>query len=445
MDTVRRVRMRVSEAAAAIGGRLVGNDAVFDGASFDSRSLRAGQLFVPIVAERDGHAFIDAAIAAGAPAYLTAERDAPDRGVPAIEVPDTGAALMTLGGAARARLGAAVVGITGSVGKTTTKDLAAAACAGGRRTTANERSFNNEQGLPVTILGAPDDTEVLIVEMGMRGHGHIRTLCEVARPDVGLVTVVGESHTEMMGGLDGVAAAKSELVVALPRAGTAILNADDARVVAMAAMTDAAVVTYGVGGDVRVSEVTMDDAARATFRVDTPWGNGRVRLAMPGRHLASNAAGALAVAGVVGVPLEAAIAALADAQLSPMRMQRIVTASGATIINDAYNANPTSMRAALDALAATRASRRIAVLGTMGELAEPGPAHLDIAAHTDSLGLQLVPVATELYGRPAATDVVAAVGSLGEGDVVVVKASRSAGLERVVDELVSAAGGPVPA
>ena len=176
------VRIRASEAAAGIGGRLIGPDVEFDGASFDSRSTQPGQLFVPIVAERNGHEFIGVAREAGAPVHLTCEPDPYRRNGTAIEVADTAQALLALAGWARRRLDARVVGVTGSVGKTSTKDLMAAACGAGRRTRANERSFNNDQGLPVTILNAPDDTEVLILEMGMRGFGHISRLCEVATP-----------------------------------------------------------------------------------------------------------------------------------------------------------------------------------------------------------------------------------------------------------------------
>ncbi len=182
--------------ASATGGTLAGPDADVEGASFDTRSLRPGQLFVPIVAERDGHDFIESALAAGAGAYLTSR--APSAGT-AIRVADTALALMELAAWARDRLTANVVGITGSVGKTSTKDLIAGAVGAGRRLTANERSFNNEQGLPVTILGAPDDAEVLVLEMGMRGFGEIRRLCDVARPSIGVVTAVGRSHTGLVG------------------------------------------------------------------------------------------------------------------------------------------------------------------------------------------------------------------------------------------------------
>jgi UDP-N-acetylmuramoyl-tripeptide--D-alanyl-D-alanine ligase len=431
------VRIRASEAAAGIGGRLIGPDVEFDGASFDSRSTQPGQLFVPIVAERNGHEFIGAARERGATVHLTSEPDRFRRDGTAIEVADTAQALLALAQWARPRLDARVVGVTGSVGKTSAKDLMAAACSSQRRTTANERSFNNEQGLPVTILNAPDDTEVLILEMGMRGFGHISQLCEIARPDIGVVTVVGHAHTELVGGLDGVARAKGELVEALPASGTAVLNADDERVAAMRSRTRAGVVTYGALGDVRVSDVVLDGKARAAFRVETPWGSGTTKLAVAGAHMVANAAAAIAVAGVVGVDLDAALDALSTATLSAMRMEVSTAPGGATIVNDAYNANPTSMRAALDSLAAMDADRRIAVLGLMGEIEDPGPAHREIAAYAVERGLELVAVGTDLYGISPVDDAALAVGSLGSGDVVLVKASRAAGLERVVARLVA--------
>jgi UDP-N-acetylmuramoyl-tripeptide--D-alanyl-D-alanine ligase len=265
-------------------------------------------------------------------------------------------------------------------------------------------------------------------------------LCEVARPDIGVVTVVGEAHTELVGGIEGVATAKGELVEALPASGVAVLNVDDPRVAAMADRTGASVVTFGSVGDVRVSGIQLDDLARATFTVDSPWGSGVVRLAVPGAHMVTNAAAALAVAGVVGVDLGEAIEALARAKLSGMRMELTTMPSGATILNDAYNANPTSMRAAVESLASMQADRRVAVLGLMAEIEEPEPAHREIAGYARSLGVELFAVGTDLYGiepldGPEAA--VAAVGPLGPSDVVLVKASRSAGLERVVAALLS--------
>jgi UDP-N-acetylmuramoyl-tripeptide--D-alanyl-D-alanine ligase len=430
-----------SEAARAVGGRLLGPDVVFEGASFDTRTLRPGQLFVPIVAERDGHDYIGDAYAAGAALHLTSRPDPFRARHTAIEVVDTGRALLALAQWARLRSPARVVGVTGSVGKTSTKDLIAAAVRAERRTTANERSFNNDQGLPVTILDAPDDTEVLVLEMGMRGFGEISSLCEVARPGVGVVTAVGHSHTGRVGGLAGVARAKRELVQALPRGGTAVLNADDPHVAAMAEHTGADVLTYGERGDVRIVGLELDAVARPRFTLATPWGSVDVALAVSGRHMAANAAGALAAAGALGVDLTAAAAALAAAQVSDMRMQVQRTPSGATVVNDAYNANPTSMRAALDAVAAMEADRRVAVLGIMAELDDPDSAHRAVARHASELGIEVVAVGTSAYGLPPVDDPVGAIGALGSGDVVLVKASRAAGLERVVTRL---AGDPAP-
>jgi UDP-N-acetylmuramoyl-tripeptide--D-alanyl-D-alanine ligase len=429
------VRILASAAAAGIGGRLVGPDVEFDGASFDTRSLQPGQLFVPIVAERDGHDFIGSARESGAVVHLTSQADPYRRDGTAIEVADTATALMALAGWARQQSAATVIGVTGSVGKTSTKDLIAAACSAERSTTANERSFNNEQGLPITVLNAPDDTEVLVLEMGMRGFGEISSLCEVARPDIGVVTAVGYSHTEMVGSIEGVTKAKQELVEALPSAGTAVLNADDDRVAGMARHTGASVLTYGFAGEVRISDLVLDDFARPRFRIDTPWGSGQVELAVSGAHMASNSAAAIAVAGSVGVSLDAAIAALAGATMSGMRMEVSAAPSGATVINDAYNANPTSMTAALHALAAMRAERRIAILGLMGELDDEVEGHREVARIAETLGIQVVATGTELYGIRPSDDPVRLIGDLGPGDVVLVKASRSAGLERIAEQL----------
>jgi UDP-N-acetylmuramoyl-tripeptide--D-alanyl-D-alanine ligase len=426
------MRLLASQVVVATGGRLVGPDVEIDGASFDSRDIRHGQLFVPIVADRDGHDFIPAALTAGASAYLTA---APPVGGTAIVVDDTGVALLALATWVRRRMDIPVVAVTGSVGKTSTKDLAAAAVGATRRVAANVRSFNNEQGLPVTMLGASDDTEVLIVEMGMRGFGEIAQLCEVARPTIGVVTAVASSHTGRVGGIEGVARAKRELIVALPAGGTAILNADDPRVASMAPHTEASVVTYGTTGDVRVSDLELDAFARPRFRVDSPWGSGVVKLSVCGAHMAANAAAALAVAGAVSGSIDAALGALAGARVSGMRMEVGRSASGAVIVNDAYNANPDSMRAALDALAGIEADRRFAILGEMAELDDPPAAHVQVLADAVARGIGVVATGTDLYGIAVHDDPVAALGRIGEGDAVLVKASRSAGLERWVQPL----------
>lgn len=434
--------IRASQIAAALGvsagGSLASDvDPLVSSVGFDSREIQSGSLFVALTAERDGHEFISAAAQAGAVACLQSRPEFSDSRLVSIVVPDTAAALMDLARIMRQRLSAQVVGLTGSAGKTSTKDLILAAVGASRPVWGNQRSFNNEQGLPVTILNAPDDTEVLVLEMGMRGHGQITQLCEIAAPQVGLVTNVGYAHTERVGGIEGVAKAKGELIAALPASGTAILNADDPRVMAMADRGPASVLTYGdaLGADVRISGLELDAMARARCTVETPWGRYRLELRVPGAHMAHNAAAAFAVAGVCGADLGAAVEAVARAEVSAMRMQIGRTLGGAVLVNDAYNANPTSMAAALEALSAMEVNRRVAVIGVMAELDQPESQHREIAQLARDLGIELWPVGTDLYGLPPIADPVMAIGTLGEADAVLLKASRVAGLERIAREV----------
>jgi UDP-N-acetylmuramoyl-tripeptide--D-alanyl-D-alanine ligase len=443
------VRLPASEVAAATGGTLHGDDVVVDGASIDSRTLRAGQLFVPISASRDGHGFIPAAREAGAAAYLTAQ---PPVGGTAVVVDDTTVALGELAHDVRRRLPLrATVAITGSVGKTTVKDLARAALGTTFRVAASERSFNNELGVPLTLLNAPGDSEVAVIEMGARGAGHIQLLCEVARPTIGVVTRVAMAHTALFGSLDDVATAKGELVEALPPEGTAVLNGDDERVRAMASRTRATVLLFGQGGgvDVRASSVMLDDLLRPSFVLESPAGRIPVRAPVAGRHQVANILAAAAAAIATGADLEAIAAGLAEASVSPWRMELQRTASGALVVNDAYNANPTSTEAALRALADLPGSgRRVAVLGVMAELGRIGEdEHRRIAQVARSLDVLVVAVDAPAYGLPVvdgedgALAAVAALGALGEGDAILVKGSRVAGLERVA----AALAGPAPA
>ena len=436
------MRFSSHDVAAATGGTLVGPDVAIDGVSFDSRTTETGQLFVPLVAARDGHDFVAAALARGAAAYLTSR---PPQGGTAIVVADTLQALMDLAAARCREASATVVGITGSVGKTSTKDLAWAALAASRRTWANERSFNNDQGLPTTVLNAPDDTEVLVLEMGMRGFGEISRLCRIAPPRIGVVTRVAEAHSDRVGGIEGVARAKSELVEALPSTGIAVLNADDDRVRAMAERCAGSVLLFGeaADADVRIERIELDGLARAAFSVSTPWGAVEVRLGVSGRHMAANAAAALAVVGAVGGDVAAGAAALSEVRLTAMRMEVLRSTRGVLVLNDSYNANPTSMRAALDALAAIPAGRRVAVLGVMAEISDPEVEHPAILRYAVERGIEVLAHGTDLYGITPSDDPVGAVGSLAGGDAVLVKASRAAGLERVAASLVDAFGGLV--
>jgi UDP-N-acetylmuramoyl-tripeptide--D-alanyl-D-alanine ligase len=438
------------------GSPLSSEQQVLTGVSIDSRSINAGDLFVAIRGERDGHVFIDAAVRGGAAGLLINRSALPDvkRSVPVVAVVDTADALLHLGEAARSRLDVPVVGVTGSVGKTSTKDMAAAALASRYVTVSSEKSFNNELGVPLTLANAPESAEVAVIEMGSRGPGHIAKLCRVARPTIGVVTAVAAAHTEAFGGLDQIAEAKAELVQAIPGEGTVVLNADDYRVLAMSKRTTAEVFSYSAlsppsdGADIVAEAVVLDEHLRSSFSVHTPWGSGRVRLEARGAHQVGNALAALAVALRCGVDLDAATAALRGAGLSPWRMELTRTPVGAFVLNDAYNANPASMAAALQALADIEASRRVAVLGLMAELGDRSESeHLAVAGLAARLGIELIPFATEAYGVGPAANIDEALNRLGPlrpGDAVLVKASRVAGLERLAARLTDETEGGSP-
>ena len=326
-----------------------------------------GQLYVPIVAERDGHDFI------GPPSSEVPRPTSPHAepiGATAIVVADTAVSLLRLGLVARERMRGGVIGITGSVGKTTTKDLLRSCLASTFGVSASERSFNNELGLPLTLLNAPDDVEWVVLEMGARGVGHIARLTEVGRPDVGIVTSVAMAHVEFLGDLDGVARAKSELVTALPPSGVAVLNFDDPRVARMASVSPCPVLGYAVEGEaeVRAESVVVDDELRPRFRMSTPWGTGEVRLALHGMQQVPNALAAAAAALWCGVPFDDVVSALAAATGSPLRMEVHQVPDGPVLVVDCYNANPASTEAALRSMAALPAPRKLALLGLMAEL-----------------------------------------------------------------------------
>ncbi|MGH2738465.1 MAG: UDP-N-acetylmuramoyl-tripeptide--D-alanyl-D-alanine ligase, partial [Actinomycetota bacterium] len=369
------MRRQLSSVAGAAGGRLDGGDATVTGVVFDSRSVRPGDLFVAVSGERvDGHDHVDAAILAGAAGALVSS-DARFAGA-VVRVADTREALLRLAADERAGSEAEVVGITGSTGKTSVKDLTAAVLATRFRVHASPRSFNTEIGVPLTLLNAPPVTEVVVCEMGSRGPGHIARLCEVARPGVGVVTNVGPAHLEMFGSIDAVADAKAELVEALPKSGTAVLNADDPRVSAFDVRTRAGVLRFGTGpsADVRGEELRLDLSGLSSFTLRTPGGTERVQLAVPGEHMAWNALAAAAAGVALGLTAGECATGLKEARVSSWRMEITVGRDGIRILNDAYNANPTSMAAALKA-ARWIAGRHgcVAVLGPMAELGAASP------------------------------------------------------------------------
>jgi UDP-N-acetylmuramoyl-tripeptide--D-alanyl-D-alanine ligase len=428
------VRFSTTELAARLGGELVGPDVAVTGASIDTRTVLPGQLYVPIVAARDGHEFVGAALDRGVPAYLTAREPV---GGTAVVVEDTAVSLLQLGLLARERLQGGVVGVTGSVGKTTTKDLLRHCLASTFVVAASERSFNNELGLPLTLLNAPDDVEWVVLEMGARGAGHIARLADVGRPDAGIVTSVAMAHVEFFGDLEGVARAKSELVAALPPTGVAVLNFDDPLVARMASVSPCPVLSYALGdADVRAETVTMDDELRPRFRLLTPWGAGEVRLALHGIQQVPNALAAAAAALWCGVPFDSVVAALATATGSPLRMEVRRMRGGPVLLVDCYNANPASTEAALRSIAVLPAERKLALLGVMAELgSETEPEHQRVAQLADELGIEVVGYQTALYGRAAvdgADDAVALLRTLGPRDAALVKGSRVARLEDVV-------------
>jgi UDP-N-acetylmuramoyl-tripeptide--D-alanyl-D-alanine ligase len=467
------IPLPLEEIARITGARLDGGAdpaAVVDGpVVIDSRRAGPGGLFAAVAGERaDGHDFAAAAIAAGAVAVLATR----PCGAPALITDNVPAALARLAQEVVARLPQiTIAGITGSSGKTSTKDLTAQLVERLGPTVAPEGSWNNEFGFPLTVLRADAGTRYLVLELAARGAGHIASLCEIAPPRIGAVLNVGHAHTGEFGGIEQVARAKGELPAALPAAaagGVAILNADDPRVMAMAARTEARVVTFGLAANTRAPDfaaagVRLDDLGRASFTLVTPAGSAPVRLALHGAHHVPNALAAAAIAAELGLgPAETVDALSAATARSGGRMEVRRSPAGVIVVNDAYNANPESVRAALEAVAhMARGRRSFAVLGQMAELGDESRAsHEEIgalAAGTGITGLIVVgkeaePIldgalarngaGTEWRGEaisvPDGPAAVAALrGRLAGGDVVLVKASHAAGLERVAAELLS--------
>jgi UDP-N-acetylmuramoyl-tripeptide--D-alanyl-D-alanine ligase len=452
------VRSRsLSSVAEAVGGRLIGSDPAITGAVTDSRDAGAGDLYVALVGEHvDGHEFVADAFDRGAAAALVAREGNYDG--PVVAVADTGRALMELAADERQEMGLRVLAITGSTGKTSVKDLTAAVLSLRYRVTASPRSFNTEVGVPLTLLAANEDTEVVVCEMGSRGSGHISLLAGVARPLVGVITNVGPAHMEMFGSLEGVAEAKAELVEALPEDGTAVLNADDPFVRDFGRRTKARTILYGTAADatVRGEDLSLDEEGRASFMLRTPEGSERVELSVPGEHMAWNALAACGGGVALGVSPGECAAALKEARISPWRMEVFETADGIRVINDAYNANPASMAAALKAARWMAGEGRcIAVLGEMSELgAIAGEEHERVGELVARLGIEgLITVGTSARRisvgavregvepeRVKACETVeeaagAARSMARAGDTILVKASRRAGLERLAEAL----------
>ena len=448
-------------------------EAIVESITWDSRRVEPGQAFLAIKGERvDGNDFIDQAIGAGA-SFVIATSEPAGSVLEAARAVDTGvvlvadpiAALKQLAGYARSKSAATVVGVSGSSGKTTTKNLIATVLSAEFATVATTANQNNELGVPATVLAAGKDTEMLVVEMGMRGMGQLEELCSFVRPQIGVITNIGTAHEELLGSQENIARAKAELIAALPDgSGVAVLNGDDpftpaVREFARTSARNVEAVLYGTseGCGVRATDVEFDAMGMPTFTMTFPNGRStRVTLPLAGMHNVMNALAAAAVGYIVDMPVERIANALRSAKGQSMRQETSVADNGVVIVNDAYNANPDSMRAALSMLAMMSAEgRRIAVLGDMGELGEREvEAHelvgravaesgADVLVAIGGLASHIAAGAREAGMDPAAIverlGVEEALPVLAElvapGDVVLVKASRFMELERVAQAI----------
>jgi UDP-N-acetylmuramoyl-tripeptide--D-alanyl-D-alanine ligase len=482
------IRLTAAEVAELVGGRVVGDgDAAVTGdVVVDSRLAAPGALFVALPGDNvDGHDYAHRAVAAGATVVLAARAVPDDDGAPLPSVVVVADVVEALGALARAVLGRLrrsgelrVVAVTGSVGKTTTKDLLAQVLSASGPTVWPEKSFNNEIGLPLTVLRADARTRFLVLEMGASGTGHIRYLTDIAAPDVAAVLVVGSAHLGEFGGVEAIQQAKSEIVTGLVPGGTAVLNADDPRVRAMAPLAPGPVVLFGEGerAVVRATDVRVDGEGRASFRLvvgDVPGAGpvegsvegareADVHLRLVGEHHVTNALATAACCLALGLTVGEVAQGLADAEaLSPHRMQVVERPDGVTVIDDSYNANPDSVRAALKALAVRARAGQRRSIAVLGEMLELGDEH--IAAH-DAVGrlavrldihrlvvvgdgaraMHMGALQEGSWGEESrlVPDVDAAYAWLQEemrsGDVVLVKSSHGSGLWRLGDLLTGA-------
>jgi UDP-N-acetylmuramoyl-tripeptide--D-alanyl-D-alanine ligase len=441
------VNLTPERIAAAIGADIAatGPPGPPGGAVIDSGQAQAGDLFFGLPGEKvDGGEFAAAAIAAGAWGVVIkpdhAAELAADPGAWVFSVADPLAALQALAATWRLELGAKVIGVTGSVGKTSVKDILRALLPGDVH--ANRENLNTEIGLPLTVLEAPAETDLLVLEMAMRGPGQIAELAAIAKPDVAVITNVGPVHMELLGSIDAIAAAKAEILEALPADGAAVVPVEGVELEPHL-RTVTRLIRFGPGGDVETVERRVEDGVTEAL-IATPTGRQPFHFPFTEAHNLTNALAAVAAGIALNVPLSEMADRAANIGFSRFRGERLELGDGIVLVNDCYNANPVSMRAALDHLASVDALRRIAVLGEMAELGSGAPDyHREVGGHARAAGIDLLigvgePARDygpdELVGIPEeAAELLAA--QLEPGDTVLVKASRSAGLEVVAEAL----------
>jgi UDP-N-acetylmuramoyl-tripeptide--D-alanyl-D-alanine ligase len=441
--------MRLSAIAMWTHGHLHGADAEVTGVAIDSRKVQPGDLFVAFKGERvDGHAYLADAKARGAVAALVEHRV--DSELPQVEVHRCELALGDLASAVRAQRNARVIGITGSNGKTTVKMLTASILSRHGRTHVNTGSYNNEIGLPLTLLWMPEDAEYAVLEMGAGKPGDIDYLAAIARPDIGLVNIIAPAHLERMGTIETVAETKGAVYRALPADGVAVINADDAFASFFMGLAGARrVLRFGLDHKADVgAEILEQRADGSRFVLSTPHGDAEVRLPLPGRHNVANALAASTLALALEVPLDTIVAGLEQVSAVEGRLKRIAMPGGWTLVDDSYNANPSSMQAAIDTLALA-AGERWLVLGDMAELGPEARAlHAAVGRHAREHGIDrlfavgpLSAAAVEAFGAGGRhfadkeTLIAALRADLQAGTTCLVKGSHSSGMDQVVAAL----------
>jgi UDP-N-acetylmuramoyl-tripeptide--D-alanyl-D-alanine ligase len=467
------IPLKVSEIATACGGKITYGDPdmIVTSVSTDSRKMLDGELFIPLVGDEfDGHDFIGSAVQKGATGWLTSKSPDSLKYKPrleidkyiVIEVDDTLKAYQDLAAAVRNRFTAKVIAITGSTGKTSTKDMMSVILSKTMKTSASPKNYNNEVGVPYTILNAPVDVQALILEMAMRGKGQIKELAEIGKPDIGVITNIGVTHFELLGSEDRIVEAKAELVDAMDSKGVCVTNKDDEQAYMIGKKARGRVVTYGLGEscDVRATGLRVEEAGTASFdiisQLDGATGKIRISLNIPGRYNVYNALAAAAVALLLGLSFDIIKKGLESASVSALRMEVIRTDDNFTIINDTYNASPASMRAALETLRdMAGGSRSIAVLGDMFELGGISKrCHIDVGRYVADLkidklmtiGERARDIAEGARGEGMPDEDIAMFASIEEagnaarnilrnGDHVLVKGSRAMGLERLVERI----------